>query len=697
MPRQLNVNPQFLLEIFKRFQIFDDNQNLKPRSDILWKNISKELDSKITADAVNFYVRNNRWNLLVDLKNYFGLPVCDVIDIDACVLKEDIEESEYVPCNVNKVTEYPPIFFNLEIPEEEWIKIHPVSKFYKEKGNNEKRYRILQNGWTDIIAKLCFQKCKVPCAYSFSSAKVFESPESKVYLEISGMCNECGSKFKGYCLNKPISGEGITLKVHTSDPSGIPHNAKRKVTGAYRETIGKKLLDQKPRQWQLKMVENLSFGDPDPPFNPRKETLRKIKEEAINQNLGIEKNCTAIGSLLDLKHTTYAGVIRDVGIDRFHCFYWSPLQMSMYKELIKKTKKIELDATGQLVKSIEKKNGERLHIFLYQIVLKAIDGIQPAFQMLSEKHDTNFICYWLREILRDGAPTPPEADCDYSMALLNATCLAFNERKLITYLSDCFLYLTGEKLQHPLKCFIRIDIAHLIQIICRKKVFDGKLSKIKDFYVRCIGVISACTNINDFVDLLTATIVVAYSEYSGQNEIGKNSYCKEKQDFLLDRIETFTVEENDIYSLREYDHLEDGINENRNLIEYVERIHMLAKTEVEQAEKTEHLNAFYCPEIIPHLLKLSKHFPLWTNVMIKYFPSASNVASSARCEAYFKDLQHSDLGSDYQAMRVDKFLVKHIKSIDSISKLNCAARKRNAETAALNEKEKKRKKILNLD
>lgn len=128
------------------------------------------------------------------------------------------------------------------------------------------------------------------------------------------------------------------------------------------------------------------------------------------------------------------------------------MQMELYKSLIKKFRKIEIDATGKLVKAIHKINGEKKHIFLYQIIVKGENGIQSVFQMLSEKHDTNLITYWLREIIRYGAPVPPEVDCDYSMALLNATSLAFNERSLKNYISDYYRWICGETLQHPLEC-----------------------------------------------------------------------------------------------------------------------------------------------------------------------------------------------------------------------------------------------------
>lgn len=60
--------------------------------------------------------------------------------------------------------------------------------------------------------------------------------------------------------------------------------------------------------------------------------------------------------------------------------------------------------------------------------------------------------------------------------------------------------------------------------------------------------------------------------------------------------------------------------------------------------------------------------------MTQYFPNLSNVATSCRCEAYFKDLKHSDLESNHEPMRADKFIIRHIRSIESICKLEYAAK-----------------------
>lgn len=137
------------------------------------------------------------------------------------------------------------------------------------------------------------------------------------------------------------------------------------------------------------------------------------------------------------------------------------------------------------------------------------------------------------------------------MALLNAISLAFNECSLKNYISDCYRWICGETLQHPIECYIRIDIAHLIKIIFSKNVFDKKHPKVKDFFVRCMGIMSTCDNVNDFITLLTSIFIVAYSEYDGKDTDGNDVICAQKQQYLFQRIKSFT--DNDDNDDKKYD------------------------------------------------------------------------------------------------------------------------------------------------
>lgn len=111
--------------------------------------------------------------------------------------------------------------------------------------------------------------------------------------------------------------------------------------------------------------------------------------------------------------------------------------MILYKNAIKQGKRIAVDATGGIAKSIEKLNGKIKYIFLYQIVVEGEEQILPVFQMLSTKHDTISIQYWLQVLIKNAKQTPHECVSDFSFALLNAITLSFNNCRLETYVKQC--------------------------------------------------------------------------------------------------------------------------------------------------------------------------------------------------------------------------------------------------------------------
>lgn len=79
-------------------------------------------------------------------------------------------------------------------------------------------------------------------------------------------------------------------------------------------------------------------------------------------------------------------------------------------------------------------------------------------------------------------------------------------------------------------------------------------------------------------------------------------------------------------------------------------------------------NPYWCPNFANSLLRISKHFTLWTCILA---PSGT-IATSSRSEEYFSELKHLVLNDD-RNLRVDKFLIKHIRSISGTEKLLNAA------------------------
>lgn len=91
-------------------------------------------------------------------------------------------------------------------------------------------------------------------------------------------------------------------------------------------------------------------------------------------------------------------------------------------------------------------------------------------------------------------------------------------------------------------------------------------------------------------------------------------------------------------------------------------------------------NSYYCPDFGERLLKLCEHFPLWTHVMSAlveniskfHINKSSSVATSIRSEEYFREVKNL-IFKDVKTIRVDKFIILHLRSLSGTMKLLNAA------------------------
>ena len=144
----------------------------------------------------------------------------------------------------------------------------------------------------------------------------------------------------------------------------------------------------------------------------------------------------------------------------------------------------------------------------------------------------------------------------------------------------------------------------MVKIVCQKKVFKGKLPKVKDYFVRSVGIMSSCKDIEDFKELLLGTFIVAESEYDGSNERGEKIVCSKKKSIMLERMKSYVIPENileESYSDRGYDHLDLDIC-SEDIKTYINNIYEEAMVEIKSAEQTETGNDLYCPGITKHLI-----------------------------------------------------------------------------------------------
>lgn len=84
--------------------------------------------------------------------------------------------------------------------------------------------------------------------------------------------------------------------------------------------------------------------------------------------------------------------------------------------------------------------------------------------------------------------------------------------------------------------------------------------------------------------------------------------------------------------------------------------------ESDPSDTSERSNPYWCPQFGSTLLKIAKHFPLWTAVM------STRVASSACSKEYFRELKQL-IFKGAKCTRVDKFIVTHIRLLADAVKI----------------------------
>lgn len=161
------------------------------------------------------------------------------------------------------------------------------------------------------------------------------------------------------------------------------------------------------------------------------------------------------------------------------------------------------------------------HIFLYQAVINYNGNQFPVAQMLSERHTTNNIHFWLLEWCRMGAPYPYEVVVDSSKALLNAVIRCFTPYSTIKdYANAC-------KSKIIPKCYVRIDVAHCIKMYAN--FLKNVPRRIKIFYLAAIGQLIMCRNIEDAFIIFRAILTVARSETEGILPNGEETCCEREK------------------------------------------------------------------------------------------------------------------------------------------------------------------------
>lgn len=166
-------------------------------------------------------------------------------------------------------------------------------------------------------------------------------------------------------------------------------------------------------------------------------------------------------------------------------------------------------------------NGKKSQpIYLYSFVIS--DGFQiPIWSMISEAHHLSHILYWFFEFIRVFDDVPNVFISDMSQVLLNAASIAFgNSANISEYIDWLFSMAKNPKESnignHKPKCFVRIDVNHLVNNITSCDELKSKSAEHKQFLIRATCLLIPCTGLDKVRRILYSILVVAKSKVKGK-------------------------------------------------------------------------------------------------------------------------------------------------------------------------------------
>ena len=388
MPRSAKVTVEDAVDAISFFGQYLQSGKLPTFKDKFYQNVSDKLENKWSRRDIYTNLRENRRGFLTKVFKKLEIEIDnnkENINKNANLTKTSIEcldyteseptdfcESEFTSFYVNNKNEE----FNLCIRKELWNRMKPEKKNYK-----NREYLILAPGiWTDILADEYWLQYRMPCAFSFKKATVSSNPE-RPYIYIQGKCKSkvCNNEFHAIAKTEPCDGADLWLKIKTKDTRDTSHEPlKRQLKNEKRKLIGQHVLKDGVANTKRNIARKvLNLGDGSSPILYTNDVLRKLMQECINEELGVDPldgNHPVL--ILDkLKYRApYAGSITFVGLDPFILHYLLPEQISVLQEyccIFKNVATLCLDSTSSLAKSLPLiDNIKTANIFLFEIVIK---------------------------------------------------------------------------------------------------------------------------------------------------------------------------------------------------------------------------------------------------------------------------------------------------------------------------------------
>lgn len=322
---------------------------------------------------------------------------------------------------------------------------------------------------------------------------------------------------------------------------------------------------------------------------------------------------------------------------------------------------------------------------MYSIVIS--DGFQlSVYSALSEDQSANFLAFWLSEFLKTYGRIPKLFVCDMSFAIINAAVRAFGQYSSISqYLDIIFRILNREKnpikisrshmdLISPPHCMIRIDFAHLMNLIKNNKALNspGTWKKVRDFYMRCIAILIQTKSLEFAKNQIYSVLIVSKSKTEGISESsGDEVPCETHKRSIINTI-IEGVDESIYESENKETALDDSDEQNNTEIEYLQQLSSPFQTWLDDIVKSadekvafgddgDRDNVMYKPIFAKDFIRLCKILPLWSGISCNVFQIDEVTSSSGNVESDFKNVKQ--FLEEIIPCSPDTFVQEHIEML----------------------------------
>lgn len=665
--------------------IFDSNLHLfKSRSDQIWTTLSialKNVSVKISPLGLYTAIIKNYYNIWQAL----DMPRVSIDHTDTDennpIFKQEENQYSSTSSSLYSEQEDATVEFSIVFTPNEYNDFQEEVKNYRRRDLSTKRsghktvlrkYYTWENyTWPQLLRNKIFQHTTLNCSIVFKRAKLHL--EGPIFATISGKCKECEAKLQGEILTNPKDEANVIFAFKMSGKHNTKHLNTNKIAlkGKERQNI---ILQMVKENKSASTIRNnlantiMKYGDTEPAFIPKLGTLRTAKSAFLKSS---QIDSDPIVALYKAKSfQEYGNTIHNVGYSPFFVYFWTKAQIMMYRKFCENNqKRISIDSTGGVAKKInypDQLNSKS--IFLYEIVIN-FHGQYSVGSMLTDNHSALAIQNWLNVWFRAAGASPSEVVVDMSLALMYACVTVFTRFKsLADYLDNCYKILFEDSQSMP-DIFIRNDVAHIIKLMSSWDCLKKAHRLTKQFYMRALGQLIQCNDINDMKNLLEALFIVAHSDTEGVNDAGIATSCERKKKWLVKRIATGTVESSVSDQWLNLDQFESTVERDKeesnlknNFTSWVSDIASTAQHIANQpGEIGDRGNQQVLPEFVSEVLKISATLPMWTALMCQYYPFSKRIGSSASSESNFNQLKNRLFSDKQLPLRADDFVLEYVK------------------------------------